>query len=178
MERKIVPDNFWDLTKIEKGTILHDVVRDGYRLVIIRGPMAWCCYIGVPLDSPLAHLSYEDEAMSNFACHGGLTYAGVGDDIYRPAGWFYFGWDYGHAGDWSPTYEEVEHLSKRLGESLSSIFSDGTKWKFSEIKADLEAGFEQMKRLCEGLPKPRTASAFKSLPLVRNGHKRLIRCSE
>ncbi len=175
MKRQLVPDNFWDLTKIEKGTILHDVVKDGYRLLIVRGPMAWCCYVGVPLGSPLAHLSYEDEAVSNIECHGGLTYAGGGDDIYRPTGWHYFGWDYGHAGDWNPALVEFEKQSGRLGEILPSLHEGEKKWKLSEVKADLEAGFEQIKGICESLPKPRT---FKSLPLVRNSHKRLIRCSE
>jgi len=166
MKRQVVPDNFWDLTKLETGTLVYDMVKDGFRLLIMRGPAGWCCYIGVPTHSPLARLEYDDPALSDFDCHGGLTFSNDGDDVWRPAGWWYFGWDYGHAGDWSPIYDEA-------GINALSAFH---KWKFSEIKAEIESAFPQMKELCKNIPKKdMIVESPNRQPVVRNGHKRLIR---
>jgi hypothetical protein len=171
MKRQAVPENYWDLTKLEKGTIVYDVVKEGYRLLIMRGPAGWCCYIGVPLDSPLARMGYSDDALAGFECHGGLTYANDGDDVWRPTGWWYFGWDYGHAGDWSPIYDEagIGGLSSHTGEK---------KWKFSEVKAQMESAFTQMKEICTNVPNRLVVGFQNRQPIVRNGHKRMIRINE
>ena len=164
MKRQAVPENYWDLARLENGTLVYDIIREGYRLLIMRGPAGWCCYIGVPLDSPLARMDYSDDVLSGFECHGGLTYANDGDDVWRPTGWWYFGWDYGHAGDWSPII------------GYASAFHTGEKkWKFSEIKAEMESAFTQMKELCKNIPKKLVVEFQNRQPIVRNGHKRLIR---
>src|SRR5207249_3603572 len=53
-------------------------------------------YIGVPEGHPLAAAeSYEDLPLR---VHGGLTYASHGGKEW-PKGWYWWGWDYCHAGD-------------------------------------------------------------------------------
>jgi hypothetical protein len=111
MELK-VPDYFWDFTTLEVGTVVYDKVRNGFRLLIMRGPLSWCSYIGVNQDSPLAGLAYQAVELQGFECHGGLTYSGClappnGDIILHNiiegyvVGSWYLGWDYGHGGDWT-----------------------------------------------------------------------------
>jgi len=55
------------------GTIVHDVFDEGLRFIIMRGPLHWCGYIGIPKDHPLAGFSYDD--ISLISAHGGLTFA-------------------------------------------------------------------------------------------------------
>lgn len=89
--------SFKELAELESGTILEDAYENGVRYLIVRGPCALCAYVGVPLDHPLAGRSYEG---INLDCHYGLTFAKEGaENNYRPAGWFWYGWDYGHLGD-------------------------------------------------------------------------------
>lgn len=137
MKRQAVHDDFWDLRKIDTGTIVYDVIRECFRLIIIRGPAGWCCYIGVPLNSPLAELSYESDPVSGFECHGGLTFSAPGEGDLRPVGWWYFGWDYSHGGDWTAYSDEIRMLP----------FNNGRKWKFCEVKHGIEEGFRRMKEL-------------------------------
>jgi hypothetical protein len=195
MKRKAVPNDFWDLTKLDSGTIVYDIIRgsvpeatrnmspdlssdpsgqnssyietwelevrrardpnrsdNSLRLIIMRGPAGWCCYIGVPLDSPLAGLPYSGE-MDRFECHGGLTFAGAGDGIHRPEGWYYFGWDYAHSGDWTAYIASIEEhsggpISNRTGLPVSFPASATSlrKWTFGEVKEEIEAGYQQLTR--------------------------------
>jgi hypothetical protein len=62
----------------------------------MRGPAAWCAYLGVPKDHPLAGFGYDNIPLS---CHGGLTYANEGTGKYLSEDRYWYGWDYGHAGD-------------------------------------------------------------------------------
>ena len=89
--------SFKELAGLESGTILEDAYENGVRYLIMRGPCALCAYVGVPLDHPLAGKDYDSIPLD---CHYGLTFAKEGaEDNYRPAGWFWYGWDYGHSGD-------------------------------------------------------------------------------
>jgi hypothetical protein len=60
-----------------------------------RGPYNLCAYVGVPTDSPTAGWS---EDLVPLDVHGGLAFAALGDTDW-PAGWWWYGWDYGHAFD-------------------------------------------------------------------------------
>jgi hypothetical protein len=196
MKRQAVPNDFWDLTKLDSGTIVYDIIRgpdsivsnptnpDGgvglltpsglivspwrllntgldnsLRLIIMRGPAGWCCYIGVPLDSPLAGLPYSGE-MERFECHGGLTFAGPGDGIHRPEGWYYFGWDYAHSGDWTAYFDSIEESARSY---------NVRKWTFGEVKSEIEADSLQMQELLANLSKS------KVFPKRFFNRKRLIR---
>jgi hypothetical protein len=80
--------------------VLYDWTYDGdppLRGYVVVGPIgAVCAYVGVPLGTPLAGTHYED---LNLDVPGGLTFAAEGDDDHHPAGWYWFGWDYGHGWD-------------------------------------------------------------------------------
>ena len=89
--------NWEELKQKEVGAILHDEFDEGLRFIIMRGPASLCAYVGVPLDHPLAGHSYGDLPME---AHGGLTYADKGEGKW-PEGFFWYGWDYAHYGDYA-----------------------------------------------------------------------------
>lgn len=90
--------SFDQLAEDERGTVYVDAYENGVRYLIMRGGASLCAYVGVPADHPLAGHSSEDVSLD---CHGGLTWAseGEGDSAGRPTGWYWYGWDYAHAGD-------------------------------------------------------------------------------
>lgn len=173
MKRKVVRDDFWDLRKLDLGTVVYDVIIESFRLIIMRGPAGWCSYIGVPFESPLAELPYESDLVSGFECHGGLTFAAPGDDL-RPEGWYYFGWDYGHGGDWTVYSDEMRRDPtdrRNIGGSLSRA---GRKWTFGEVKYDIEEGFLRMKEIerlafqaCVSVSMRKTKRIFNKKRLIR-----------
>lgn len=86
-----------ELAADEVGTVYEDSYENGVRYIIKRGPPALCAYVGVPADHPLAGFDYNNLPLD---CHGGLTFAAEGSDLSTwPAGWYWYGWDYAHAGD-------------------------------------------------------------------------------
>ena len=183
MKYQVVSDDFWDLRELEYGTIVYDTVKDWtislLRLLIMRGTMSWCSYIGVALDSPLSGLSYQDDILSGFSCHGGLTFAGEGDDINRPAGWYYFGWDYGHGGDWTSIAKRaVVSLFAAGSTSPVEISTDYKRWTFGEVKGEITFNSLQMKEIITLRMKEILASLKKSnavFPTPFLNRKRLIR---
>jgi len=91
-------DMTWEQIKEEKsGTILRDVFDEGVRFIVMRGPASLCAYVGIPLAHPLAGRSYDDLPVR---AHGGLTFASEGRDTW-PKDFYWYGWDYAHAGDYS-----------------------------------------------------------------------------
>ena len=90
---------FEQLSNLDSGTILVDSYENGVRYLIMRGPVALCAYIGVPIDHPLAGFGYDD--LPDIGTHYGLTFSSEGDDEYRPKDWHWYGWDFGHSGDMS-----------------------------------------------------------------------------
>jgi hypothetical protein len=105
------------------GTVYHDVHEDGIRFAILRGPASINAYVGVPKSHPLAGHSYDDVRVN---CHGGLTYAGNGLKGLSDE-WYWYGWDYGHAGDRS-----FYDLKYPLGE----LRADEKEWGVKDILAD------------------------------------------
>ena len=108
----------WEgLKEIKKGTILHDEFRDGLRFIIMRGPVSLCAYIGVPDGHPLAGFEYDDVPID---CHGGLTFSGGGDG-YRPKGFWWYGWDYAHFGDYC---FHDDGIPKKMNEDRKWLLGD------------------------------------------------------
>lgn len=141
MELKVL-DDFWDFSELEVGTVVYDKVRNGFRLLIMRGPQSWCSYIGVNQDSPLAGIGYSDVELQDFECHGGLTYAGwdiLSSQIPRMlTDRYYLGWDYGHGGDWTKS---------NYFQTFNDLSSRAKKWTFGEVKAEIEEAFIQMQQV-------------------------------
>ena len=123
---------FEELAKLKSGTILKDWYDDGIRYLIMRGPCALCAYFGIPIDHPLAGSSYDDLPVG---CHGGLTFGSEGDGEMRPAGFYWYGWDYAHSGDKS-FYNLDDGYEGLLGDkawTLKAVEED-VNWNSYEIK--------------------------------------------
>jgi len=111
----------WEELKAKPiGTILHDVFEEGVRFIVMRGPFALCGYVGIPSEHPLAGHDYDNIPVE---AHGGLTFGAEGDGL-RPKGFYWYGWDYGHAGDYCfhddtfPTELRIESDKKWLLEDV------------------------------------------------------------
>lgn len=97
----------WEqIVKAAVGTIFMDRFDEGVRFMIMRGPSSLCAYVGIPLDHPLAGFDYDDLSID---CHCGLTYSEKGCGSF-PEGYWWYGWDYTHAGDYS-TYYDLQPLA-------------------------------------------------------------------
>ena len=136
----------WEQIRIkETGTILHDQFKDGLRFIVMRGPSSLCAYVGVPIDHPLAHFDYDDLPVT---AHGGLTFAGEGDK-WRPEGFYWYGWDYSHAGDKSM-------FAKELPDNLLALHGDDKEWLVQDVIRDSEDtlfDFKSLLRLAEQIKK-------------------------
>lgn len=117
----------------EKSVRVADWRDNGLWIIILSmGGRNFCVYIGVPIDHPLAGYDYDNLPVD---CHGGLTFSGKGDGKYRPEGYYWYGWDYGHSGDF--TY-----------------YGDGTKpmdneqdWTLKQVKGDAWNAVYEMGKL-------------------------------
>lgn len=131
--------SFSEIAADKSGTIYQDGYENGIRYLIVRGPVSLCAYVGVPLSHPLAGKSYDDIPLS---VHGGLTYAGAGEGTYRPAGYFWYGWDYSHAGDKS--FYDLEYQPR----------SQSTEWTIEQVKSeiwDATYDFAKLVKLAESI---------------------------
>lgn len=135
----------WDLLQHEVGYIAADFYEKGVRVLIMRGPAAWCAYVGVPIDHPLTDFGYDDIPLN---CHGGLTFAGKGKkDSGWPEGWFWFGWDYGHVGD---RFGFADPKARALISSFDH--SDEKMWTAEAVKQEAQMvawDFAKLKKLAE-----------------------------
>ena len=142
-------ETFKELAAMKPGTILKDGYENGLRYLIVRGPCALCAYIGIPEDHPLAGKSYDDIPLD---VHGGLTFADKGDGKMRPAGMYWYGWDYGHSGDTS--FYDLEPSMARFREK------DETAWTVDDVQKEIWGAtyeFSKLVRLAEGIVAQRYA---------------------
>lgn len=133
-------DDLRDLSDIEHGTILAEWFDDGIKAVIVRGPAAMCAYLGVPVGHPLAGHDYNNVPL---AVHGGLTFASEGGG-FLPEGFYYYGWDYAHAGD---------HMSFGTGIPMPR-FHDDKEWTLGEVKSEVQEAlwdFKSFVKLAEAI---------------------------
>lgn len=99
------------------GTLIKDVVdpNSGLRVIVIRGGFSFCAYVGVQQTHVFAGL----EELC-FRCHHSITFKGWGDGLLRPEGWFWWGWDYAHAGD-VIEIADIEALPQELQKQLGDL---------------------------------------------------------
>lgn len=112
------------------GEIVKDWIEDGVRCLIMRGPASFCAYLGVPTAHPLAGFDYDSLPLD---CHGGLTFAAKGNGKNHPDDWYWYGWDYAHAGD-RTTYDLPR-------------FSTERDWFDEEVEKEVELVLYDFKRL-------------------------------
>jgi len=125
-----------ELKEMKTGTVLEMGEIDGVQYVIMRASASLVAYLGVPLDHPLAGKSYDNIGL---ACHGGLTFGGKGDGKYRPAGVYWYGWDYAHFKD------AIFYDNWISGEDIKHYFED--------VKADVEKLIPEFLELMAGAEK-------------------------
>ena len=128
----------WEqVVEAKVGCIFVDRFDEGLRFLIMRGPFHLCAYIGIPMDHPLAKRNYDDLPID---CHGGLTFAGEGRKRGEwPAGFYWYGWDYGHCDDYMISdHHSVDYA--RFNESR-------TKWGVKEVDDNSWHALYQFKRL-------------------------------
>jgi len=124
---------FEETANDESGTIYKDWYEKGVRCIIMRGPCSLCAYLGILETHPLANRNYDDIPLE---VHGGLTFSDRGDS-YRPKGFYWYGWDYAHSGDY-PFY----NLKYPIYESGS-----GKKWTVEEVEAEVRYALPDFKKL-------------------------------
>lgn len=134
---------FEELSTLKSGTILEDAYLNGVRYIIVRGPVALCAYVGVPSGHPLANRDYNELPLS---VHGGLTYAGEGDDKPWPKGYYWYGWDYGHYGD--VTFYDLIPGFSPLHDGFSPLHDRAaTRWTFKQVKSEIWDATYEFSRL-------------------------------
>lgn len=108
---------------------------DGLWIIVTsNGGRNFCTYIGLPVDHPLAGYDYD---LLPVECHGGLTYGREGDGEFRPEGYYWYGWDYGHYNDYSYWGREDQELPL-----------PGEKdWTLKEVKEDALSAIWDMAKL-------------------------------
>ena len=122
--------------RLKEPEILYDGWEEGIRIIILSLGTHPCAYVGIPESHPVAGWDYE--ALSFVECHGGFTYSEKGDDDYLPAGCWWYGWDYAHAGDWMGYYTE---------EDKKGAFRDYKKWTTEEIYQEARWVAYQMRKV-------------------------------
>lgn len=129
-----LPDSTRAIEVSEVGRVVFDKFEDGIRFVVARGSASWCAYAGIPKDHPLAGFSYDD--LMGVNAHGGLTYAGNGVRGV-PDGFYWYGWDYAHAGDVS-VYDH-EYSKDRVSEEHD--------WTIAEVVEDSWSALYDLKKM-------------------------------
>ena len=96
MDKKLEAITFEQCAQDDISKIYADWVDGEYRGLVLRGPGSVNAYIGIRSDHPLYGMDYDDIPID---CHGGLTFAREGNGDIWPSGYWWYGWDYSHAGD-------------------------------------------------------------------------------
>ena len=139
---------FEETAKDEPGKIYEDSMENGVRYLIMRGPSSINAYMGVPQNHPLWGFDYDSIPLD---VHGGLTYASEGKGHW-PAGWWWYGWDYAHAGD-----DVFYYLDGKTPAILR-----GEQWTVEKIRGEIwnvTYDFSKLMRLAERImTSPKAAS--------------------
>lgn len=122
-----------------------------YLIAVVVNDLGYRCgYVGVPKESPLYGMSYDDEKIFDAVLiHGGLTFSETRDFI-APDLWF-FGFDCAHFGDSVDlaTPEGEAYLNDEIlrFNSFNSWLLEGHVWTLKEVIAESECLADQLIRL-------------------------------
>lgn len=123
---EVVSDEGWSqVVEAKSGTIFEDWYEENVRVLVMRGPSALCAYVGLLKDHPLAGLRYD---LILLECHGGLTFSRTGDGKRWPEDYYWYGWDYSHAGDYATYYDDSPRM-------VTGCQGD-KKWTVAEVKEE------------------------------------------
>lgn len=110
--------------------ILEDNKYKGVRYIINSNSTHPTAYIGIGTRHRLAGRHYD---RIDINVHGGLTYSAYSGGYFLPKGYYWIGWDYAHAGDYT-------------AHDKGGIFGD-KKWTYKEILTDVLQAIDQFKKL-------------------------------
>lgn len=131
-----------DFTDVRKATLVETWFDEGLKITILSLRSHFTAYIGIHLSHPLAGKSYDDLPIN---AHGGLTYSNEGDDEPLEKGYWWYGWDYAHAGDYH--YPGEDMIEKYKEEGLFQKRDDEKDWTLKEVKSDSWEPIYEMKKL-------------------------------
>jgi hypothetical protein len=104
-------------------------VADGVRWKVRDSGLCLCAYVGIPEGHALADI--QPYGRLPLRVHGGLTFSERGGvDRRWEKGLWWYGWDYGHAGDFMP---------------FPGL--PGRGWSLREVEAEAKAAAREMARL-------------------------------
>lgn len=128
-----------EMLDMKSGTTLRDWFEGDIRCIIKRSHASLCAYIGVKSGHPLANHDCEDIPLN---VHGGLTYAGDGDGVFFPNGYYWYGWDFVHCGDYAFYYDESP-LAGKYNHSCDK------KWLGKEVELEVKSAVYDFKKLMD-----------------------------
>ena len=120
-------------------------VSQGMDCCVLRGHVALCGYVKVPVGHP-AHGKYYDDV--DVSIHGGLTFSQLSED----GTWF--GFDCGHAGDFIRIEAPEENPSAKDaklpdGSPLFPIIHPGHLWTVEDVAVEVEDLASQLQDIAE-----------------------------
>lgn len=144
----------WEqVSKAESGTIFLDKFDEGIRFIIMKGGSSLCAYAGIPIDHPLSGFNSDDLPIE---AHGGLTFCGGSDASDKfPKGFYWYGWDYAHSGDYCDYYDKPPLIGRDR--------SDETKWLPKMVEKDSWSTLYELKKLVK-LSEMIVAKKYKIVP--------------
>lgn len=116
----------------------------GLRVLVLRGTLSFCAYVGVKADHALAGLEELE-----FKCHCGITFQtwGRANSLW-PEGWYWWGWDYAHCTDAfdlpgiddPKIKQQLEEFQARLADMFGGLSLPdripSKKWTLEEVFED------------------------------------------
>ena len=123
--------------RLKEPEILFDETIGKFRIIGMNLGTHPTAYIGIPENHILAGLGMND--LNILDVHGGITFSSGGDDKYLPKGYWWYGWDYAHVGDWCGYYTEDSPFAKM----------NYRKWTTEEIYKEAEYVVRQFEWLEE-----------------------------
>jgi hypothetical protein len=140
-----------DVVNAAEGRVFYDdKPYDDVRVLVMRGGASLCAYVGVPSRHALGGKHYDD---LDLAVHGGLTYAGEGHGRW-PEGWYWYGWDYAHSGDYATYYDTTGIFAHHQRQDH--------KWLPSEVIAEAQAVAVVFKALADAARERDTAMTIQA----------------
>ena len=133
--------------------IVRDFFEDGVRVVVIvlRGSH-FCTYFGIPKDHPLAN---EDYVNIPVHVHGGFTFSSTGGEWF-PEGYYWYGYDYAHAGDVTHYPLSMKETSPELWELYQRRLLGEHDWTVKEVVSEARSylySFTNLMKLAERIAK-------------------------
>ena len=130
-----------------EGCVVKDWYENGVRRLImnIRGSH-FTQYVGIPENHPLAGFSYENLPID---CHGGLTFSSKGKKETKfPEGFWWYGWDYSHLGDYIAPPKGLEKEFKEIEKKYPNK-TPNKDWTLGEEMGDAFSAICDFKNLMD-----------------------------